>query len=178
MPPSYLYHFRIFLPHINWICTLENIYYTQHFKFFGWAAEEIHINKIQICQDKVFLHRIKFLWGKWRHNVWDMLIYLNIKEGEDEWKNPLISHENNELSTVLHTVNISNFVIQYLLESAFLFFICTYLTSLHINDWRGFFILFWILLLWIKPLHSLGTPSSVGRDSPKDNLAADILQLC
>lgn len=98
VPPSYLYHLRIFLPCIDWICLFlgsgRNIYYTKHFKSFGWAEGEIHISKVQIYQNKLFLCRIQFLWGKWRYNVWDMLMNLNIKEGGNEWKNPLINQEN------------------------------------------------------------------------------------
>lgn len=80
---------------VYYVSSGEKNYYTQYFKSFGWAAGEIHASKVQICQDKLFLCRIQFLWGKLRHNVWDMLMYLNIKEGENEWNNPLINQENN-----------------------------------------------------------------------------------
>lgn len=93
MPSSYLYYLRLFLLHSDWICLLcrfreKHLLYTTFLNLWVGLQGRFVSTKYKHARTNFSYVEYGFLWGKWWYGVWDMLLYLNIKEGKGWMKEP------------------------------------------------------------------------------------------
>lgn len=105
VPSSYLYHLRIFLLHIDLICLLckftEKHLLYRAFLNLGVGLQRRFISTNYKCARTNFSYvEYGFLLGKWRYGVWDMLLYLNVREG-NEWMKELFDKSRKYLLNLL-----------------------------------------------------------------------------
>lgn len=105
VPSSYLYHLRIFLLHIDWICLLrrfteKHLLYRAFLNLWVGLQRRFILTNYKRARTNFSYVEYSLLLGKWRYGVWDMLLYLNVREG-NEWMNELFDKSRKYLLNLL-----------------------------------------------------------------------------